>query len=137
MPLTTLQQIRYELGDVDVALPIMSDTEYEYFLEKNNSSVRRAALDAAKTILFKLSMKGDHSTDILSVKGSKAAEAYRLALQLYIKNPDLNTVLQNASGYAGGISIADMQANVDNLDNNIVVVPAADSEVSTSSFFTV
>jgi hypothetical protein len=132
MPLTTLQQIRYELGDVDVALPIMSDSEYEYFLEKNNNSVRRAALDAAKTILFKLSMKGDHSVDILSVKGSKAAEAYRMALQLYIKNPDLNTLLQNASGYAGGISLIDIQSNIDNLDNNIVQSPINPSTVTTT-----
>jgi hypothetical protein len=132
MPLTTLQQIRYELGDVDVALPIMSDSEYEYFLEKNNNSVRRAALDAAKTILFKLSMKGDHSVDILSVKGSKAAEAYRMALQLYIKNPDLNTLLQNASGYAGGISVSDMQSNINDLDNNIVQSPINPSTVTTT-----
>ncbi len=48
MPLTTLQQIRYELGDVDVALPIMSDSEYEYFLEKDNSSVRMITLNTNK-----------------------------------------------------------------------------------------
>jgi hypothetical protein len=135
MPLTTLQQIRYELGDVDEALPIMTDTEYEYFLEKNNGSVRRASLDAAKTILFKLSMREDGTVDIFSLKGSKAAEAYRLALQLYIKNPDFNAVLQNVQGYFGGVSKSEMSKNNGNSDNN--VVPSTNPTPSPRGYFDV
>jgi hypothetical protein len=137
MALTAIQQVRLLIQDNSPGLYIISDDEINFFLERNSNNINRTAVEAAKVVLLNLSMRGDHTTDILSIKGSKAAEAYRLALELFIKSPDLNPVLQNASGYAGGISIADMQANVDNLDNNIVVVPAADSEVSTSSFFTV
>ncbi len=137
MALTAIQQVRLLIQDNSPGLYIISDDEINFFLERNSNNINRTAVEAAKVVLLNLSMRSDTSTDILSIKGSKAAEAYRLALELFIKSPDLNPVLQNTSGYAGGISIADMQANIDNLDNNIVVVPAADSEVSTSSFFTV
>lgn len=136
MALTLLQQIRYELGDVDTLMPLMTDTEYEYFLEKHASNVRRASLDAGRVILLKLSMRGDETVDIFSVKGSKAAEAYRMALELYLKNPDLNPVYNNVTGYAGGVSLSDMQANIDNADNNIVTTDASRS-LSTDNPFLV
>lgn len=136
MALTLLQQIRYELGDVDTLMPLMTDTEYEYFLEKHTNNVRRASLDAGRVILLKLSMRGDETVDIFSVKGSKAAEAYRMALELYLKNPDLNPVYNNVTGYAGGVSLSDMQANIDNADNNIVTTDASRS-LSTDNPFLV
>lgn len=116
-------KVRYELADTDVAMPILSDVEYSYFLDKNNQSVSRAMLDAAKTILLKLSMRGDHTVDIFSIKGAKAAEQYRMALQMFIKNPEFNPALQLASIFAGGISKSDMQANILNEDNNAVLTP--------------
>ncbi len=138
MALTSIQAVRLLVQDTaGPGLYFLSDDEITYFLDRNNQSVDKAALEAAKVILLQLSIRGDSTVDVLSVRSSKAAEAYRLALQMFIRNPDTNRILQNASGYAGGVSISDMQANIDNLDNNIVVVPAADSEVSTSSFFTV
>lgn len=118
-----IQQVRYELMDTDPAFPLLSDDEYTYFIDKNNENIRRAMLDAAKSILFKLSMRPDETVDIFSVKGSKAAEQYRLALQMYIKNPEFNPALTLASVYAGGISKSDMQANILNSDNNAVVIP--------------
>lgn len=133
MALTALQQIRIELGDTDCNLPILSDTEYEYFYQKNDNSVRRAALDAAKTILFKLSMRGDSDVDIFSIRGSRAAEAYRQALLLYIKNPDLNEVLSNVQAYFGGVSKSDMQANDANPDN--VTVPTSKSTAPPAGYF--
>lgn len=118
--MATIQDIRMEIGDTDVSFPILSDKEIAYFLVKNENTLRRTSLDCARAILFKLSMRGDETVDIFSVKGSKAAEAYRLALTLYIKNPDLNPVMTSANIYAGGISLTDMQTNVDTLDNNYV-----------------
>ena len=118
-----IQQVRYELMDTDPAFPLLSDSEYTYFIDKNNASIRRAMLDAAKSILFKLSMRGDETVDIFSVKGSKAAEQYRMALHMYIKNPEFNPALTLAGVYAGGISKQDMKDNVLNTDNNAVVLP--------------
>lgn len=119
----TVQSIRYELGDTDVNFPIMSDAEYTYFLTKNDNSVRRASLDAAKSIMLKLSMRTDETVDLFSIKGATAAKNYIAALQAYVKNPELNQSLQVLQGYAGGISKADMLANDANSDNNIVVSP--------------
>lgn len=119
----TIHALRIELGDVSNEWPIMSDAEYNYFLNKNDWNIRRASMDAAKSIMLKLSMRTDETVDIFSIKGSSAAKNYMQALQLFIKNPDLNAMYDKVQGYAGGISKADMQANDANLDNNIVNQP--------------
>jgi hypothetical protein len=129
MALTNVQKVRLEIGDTDVALPILSDDEYSYFLTKNNDSIKRAALDAAKTILFKLSINAsDQSVDIFSIKGKAAADSYKEALRLYIKNPDLNGIFSNITSYFGGISNADIQSVIDNPDNNLVTLPSEQSK---------
>jgi hypothetical protein len=119
----TIQALRIELGDTSVEFPIMSDDEYTYFLGKHDWNIQRASMDAAKSIMLKLSMRTDESVDIFSIKGSSAAKNYMQALQLYIKNPSLNSLYDKIQGYAGGISKADMLANDSNLDNNSVVQP--------------
>jgi hypothetical protein len=121
-----IQTLRYELADTDTTLPILSDAEYAYFIDKNAGSIRRAMLDAARTILFKLSINSTDSTvDIFSIKGSKAAQQYIEALKLFLRDPNLNPALTLGGGYAGGISKQDMQNNVDNTDNNAVIVPSS------------
>lgn len=129
--LTPIQECRVAVGDLDKTFPILDDATYEYFLEKNDYSVRRSALEAAKTILFQLSMRTDETVDIFSVKGSKAADQYRLALMMFLRDPNMNPVLTSANGYGGGISKSDMQANVENTDNNFVKTPYYPTELST------
>ena len=121
--LNPIQELRVAVGDLDAAFPILDDSTYEYFLVKHEDSVRRAALDAAKTILFQLSMRTDETVDIFSIKGAKAAEQYRLALQMFLRDPNMNPVLTSANGYAGGVSLQDMQDNIDNSDNNAIKTP--------------
>lgn len=125
--MATIQDLRYELGDTSVEFPIMSDAEYTYFLDKNSGSLQRASLDAAKSIMLKLSMRSDSVVDIFSIKGTQAAKNYMQALQMYIKNPDLNKIFDNLMPYAGGISKTDMLTNDANLDNNRVVPPSETS----------
>jgi hypothetical protein len=123
----TIHALRIELGDTSAEFPIMSDEEYNYFLSKHDWNIRRASMDAAKSIMLKLSMRTDETVDIFSIKGSSAAKNYMQALQMFIKNPDLNTLYDKVQGYAGGISKADMLANDSNLDNNIVKDPQAET----------
>lgn len=123
----TIHALRIELGDTSPEFPIMSDDEYNYFLSKHDWSIRRASMDAAKSIMLKLSMRTDETVDIFSIKGSSAAKNYIQALQMFIKNPDLNTLYDKVQGYAGGISKADMLANNSKLDNNIVKDPQAET----------
>jgi hypothetical protein len=119
----TIHALRIELGDTSPEFPIMTDAEYSYFLNKNDWNIRRAAMDAAKSIMLKLSMRTDETVDLFSIKGSAAAKNYMQALQLYIKNPDLNSLYDKVQGYAGGISKSDMLANDLKSDNNIVNQP--------------
>lgn len=135
MALNNIQKVRLEVGDTEVDLPILSDEEYEYFLEKNSNSVRRASIDAAKSILFKMSMRSDETVDIFSIKGSKAAQSYVMALNMFLKNPDLNPILQSAMPYGSGISISDMQANIQDSDNNSIQQPTDDWRTFPTTFF--
>ena len=128
-------QVRYEIADTNISLPFLSDTEYTYFLDKNQESIRRASLDAAKTILFKLSMSAGRKTiDILSIDTSKSATAYRDALLAYIKNPELNGSLGNITPYAGGISKSDMTLNESDPDVNYVKPPVVYTDITTLVF---
>ena len=129
MAYTDIQKVRIEVADLDPGLPLLADGEYTYLLEKNNNSIVRASVDAARIILLKLSQQTDETVSIFSIRGSKAAEQYRLALELYIKNPQLNPLYNNLQGYFGGISISDMQKNNTNCDNNIVVSPSEPDEL--------
>lgn len=123
MALTDIQKVRLEIQDNTPGLYILSDDEIEYFLEKNNNSIALASMDAARTVLFSLSQRTDETVDIFSIRGGKAAEQYRLALELYLRDPNLNPILRNAGGYVGGVSKADMLANDLNPDNNVVKNP--------------
>jgi len=124
--LATAEQIlacRIELADTDVSLPFLSDTEYSYFIDKNNGSVARASVDCAKTILFKLSYSfGDEISDILQLK-NRSASAYKEALMLYLRNPDLNPIYKTVNPYAGGISKSDIATNLADPDQNTVTLP--------------
>ncbi len=136
MAYTLIQQVKLEVADLDQAFPLLSDADYDYLLLKHNNSVVRAAVDAARIILLLLSQRTDETVDVFSVRGSKAAEQYRLALELYIKNPQLNPLYNNLKGYVGGVSISDMDANNANLDNNIIQSPSDSGELVNTSFFT-
>ena len=133
--LTPIQVVRVAVGDVDVQFPILDDSTYEYFLSKNNDSVRRASMDAAKSILMQLSMRGDQTIDIFTVKGGKSAEQYRMSLQMFLRDPNMNPVLSLANGYAGGISKSDMLANNSNADTNFVNTPGLGINIATSDPF--
>jgi len=123
MALTPIQIIRLTVQDSTPGLYIISDDEIQYFLDKNEGNLNRTSLDCARVILFNLSMRSDSVIDVLSLRSSKTAESYRLALQMFLRDPSMNPVLTNCQGYAGGISVSDMQANIDNTDNNYARVP--------------
>lgn len=133
MPLSLIQQVRLLVQDNDVTFPFLSDAEVEFFLERNENNVDRSAIEAAKVILLQLSMRSSSETvDMFTITGKNAAEQYRMALELFLKSPSMNPVLNGIVPYAGGISLADIQSNNDNIDNNIVCTPLMpDPSVST------
>ena len=125
MALTDIMKVRIEVADTELSLPFLPDETYEYLLEKNSNSIRRASLDAARLILYQLSLRSQSEVvDVLSVTGGhKAAEQYRLALQQYIRDPALNPLLTSVQGYAGGISNQDYETNISTADNKAVQTP--------------
>lgn len=124
MAYTNIQKVRLEVADIDLSFPILSDADYAYFLEKSNENITRASIDAARTILLVLSQRTDETVDIFSIRGGKAAEQYRLSLQLFLRDPSTNPVLQNVKGWVGGTSYEDIQTNLDNPDNNLIRLPS-------------
>ena len=125
MALTLTQQVRLNIQDNTPGLYILSDDEITYLLERNNDNVNRASVEAARIVLFNLSMRNDESVDVFSIRSSQSAKAYMEALKLYIRDPNLNQIGNNIQGYASGISLEDMQANDANTDNNIFINPTS------------
>lgn len=136
MALSLIQQVRLLIQDNNVSFPFLSDDEITYFLEKNSNNVNRSALDCAKVVLLQLSMRSTSETvDLFSISGGhRAAEQYRMALELFLRNPSLNPIYQGLNGYASGISVTDIQANIDNADNNAVITPLAEVAPSGTYF---
>jgi hypothetical protein len=118
MSLTDIQKLKLEVGLLAEASDILSDEELTYFLEKNNNSIRKAGLDAAKTVLFVLSqLLHERSGSELEVWGHTWFENYMQTLKLYLNDPNYSIALNGAKAYAGGISKTDIRNNIDNLDN--------------------
>ena len=134
--LNNIQKVRVECADTDPTFPILPDSTYIYLLEKNYDSITRSAMDAARIILMHLSQRGTETVDIFSIKGSSAAESYRQALILYIKDPNNNPLYQNCQAWFGGVSVSQMQANDANLDNNIVQQPSVSYDTVPTGYFT-
>jgi hypothetical protein len=132
---TDIEKLRMEVADVDINFPILPDETYEYLLEKHYNSIGKASLDAARIILMHLAQRTDQTVDIFSIKGSKAAEAYRQALMLYIKDPNTNPILQNVQGWVGGVFFDQMQEVLDDTNNNNIVPPNGDSNLRPPSNF--
>ena len=122
MALTPVSEIKLNLGLVGNAADILTDEELQYFLDKNNGSVKKASLDVAKTVLFILAQFTHEKNDILEVWGHTWFENYMKSLQLYLSNPAYSLAIDSAKAYAGGISVTDIRNNIDNSDNYVLDV---------------
>lgn len=124
--LDPIQQVRIMVQDTaGPGLYFLDDETIQYLLDVNNGNIQRASLAAARLILMQLAMNStDEKVDVLSLSGSKAAEQYRLALQLFLKDPSMNPALTNAKGWAGGINLKEMYDNDHNPENNIIRPPS-------------
>lgn len=136
MALTLNQQVRLLCQDSTPGLYIISDDEINFLLERNNNNVDRAVYEALQIMLRYLAQRGDETVDIFSIRGSKAAEQMRLAIELYLKDPANNPLYKNLQGYFGGVSLSDMSANNSNADNNIVENPGSTNQLFATGPFT-
>ena len=122
MALTDVTAIRLEIGLVGEGADVLSDEELQYFLDKHNGSVKKASLDAAKTVLFILSQLVHERTSAdLEIWNHTWFENYMKSLQLYLNNPNFSIAIDSARAYAGGISKTDIRSNIDKEDNFTVI----------------
>ena len=115
MSLTPVESVRLMVGDFDTEFQVLADSDYEHLLDKYDGSERRAALDAARAIMFYLARWPTRERTGSIEVWNEWANAYKRALESFINNPEFN--VPSALAYAGGISKSDMKANDANNDN--------------------
>ena len=120
-------KVYIELGLTDPTQSLLVDEEVDYYLERASNNIIAASVASARMILFKLAQMTRFRNDNLEVFASDQMKQWQAALEMYIAANDpespkrsLATAYSKSTGYAGGISLSDMQANKDNLDNNYV-----------------
>ena len=122
--MTPIEEVRLEIGLIGQAYQLLSDEEIEYFLNKNNGNIRRASSSAGKTVLFILSQLVHTKASELESWDHDWFNNYYKTLQMYLNDPNFSFAINGAMPYAGGISVADIRANVENYDNLVVDVDA-------------
>lgn len=111
-----IEQVRLNVGDNSPDIQILPDDTYQFLLDKYSNNVNRSSLDAAKYILFELTKFPTRERTGQIEIWNEWANAYRKALELFIKDPNLG--LSVILPYAGGISKQDMFDN--DMDNDNV-----------------
>lgn len=114
MALTPIEEVRLLVGDFGDP-EILTDEDYQYFLDKYDGNVNRAAQDAARSIMFYLARWNTRERTGDIEVWNDWANAYRKALESFINDPNFN--VPNAIAYAGGTSKQDMLVNDSTQDN--------------------
>lgn len=114
---SAVDRVRLRIADFSDT-PILSDTEIQYYITKNNGNENLATKETALVILGVLARNSSYNKiDVLIVDGRYAYDNYKDYLLLMVKDPSLSLVVPNS--YFGGVSLADMLANDSNPDNNL------------------
>ena len=120
-------KVYIELGLTDPTQSLLVDEEVDYYLERSSDDVIAASVASARMILFKLAQMTRFRNDNLEVFASDQMKQWLQALEMYIAANDpespkrsLATAYSKSNGYAGGISLTDIQSNKDTVDNNYV-----------------
>lgn len=106
-------QVRFYVGDTDVASPDLTDEEVAFLLLEENDNTLRAAARAAETLAAKYTKRADSKkVGPLAIiqsnrANTKAQEFGRLAAWLWAR-----AGAGNAGPYAGGISVSDKNSRI-------------------------
>jgi len=106
MTLTTREQVRLLIGDVDATDYALTDAQVDWLLSEYADDARATAPEAAQTAANVLTMRAvDQSTGSMSVTYSARAALYR---QRAIDLGGAATVGKKAGIYIGGVDSADL-----------------------------
>lgn len=103
--------VRFRIGDVNPDDPLLYDEEIDYCLSQKSDNIVMACILAIDGILARLTRDVDQSTGSISESLSQQMEHYRsLRKQLALEGAG------EATPYAAGISISDMETNDEDTD---------------------
>lgn len=114
--------LRILVGDAFEDFEILDDATYQYFLDKNDGDVNKAAIDAAKLIRFQIAKAPYRERAGQYEVWDKFADLYTAALNDLIDG-DNGLASFVPIPWAGGISKSDMLANRMNPDRVALCLP--------------
>lgn len=105
-------QVRFLIGDTDSKDPLLQDEEILWVLTQYNNSPMNAAIRCCESIVAKFSRLANESVGQVRIDFKQKAEGYTKMMTI-LKG---RLATEDAAPYAGGISVSDKQANVQNTD---------------------
>lgn len=132
-----IDRIRLMVGDTDPYEEGITDEVYQFIIDKHiailgdttDAYEKQSALEALKYLVTKYASYVTEKAGGLYVKDSEKYDHYKELLDDWTTNPSLGFI-RVGSGFAGGISKSDMQANLDNPDANLNPFRIGDSGAS-------
>lgn len=111
---TVLDEVRLEIGDTDITDAMLQDEEIEHYLTLESNAVLAASARAAAAIAGKFARLTSTQEGDVKVEAQQMYEHYReMAASL---SDRVLTESGTAVPYAGGLTIADVEARNDNTD---------------------
>lgn len=107
-----LDQVRFLIGDTNSSVPLLSDEEILYLLNRENNNIYAAAYYAAKAIVAKLSREYDQSVGAVRYSLSQRVKQY----ETLASNLKLMFESNSAVPYCGGISVSDKESREEDTD---------------------
>lgn len=105
-------QTRFLIGDTDKSDPQLLDGEIEWVLSQYNNTPLNAAIRCIETIMTKYSRQVDESVGQVKISFSQRLKAYQ-AMQAVLLT---RLAREDATPYAGGISVCDVITQDQNSD---------------------
>ena len=105
-------EVRFLIGDTDSREPLLQNEEIAYVLGKYNNSPINAAIRCCETIMAKFARLVNEAVGQVKINYRERYENYRDT----IADLRRRLAIEDATPYAGGISVSDKRTNQDNDD---------------------
>lgn len=120
-----IERVRVLCGDPAGDTQVLDDSMISFFLEEYNGNLYRAAADAAAAIAAYYAGQVDVRVGILSSSNSQKTQQFA-ELATALRRRAEERVTTSALPFAGGVYVADKEANQ---DNDALVVPSFTREL--------
>lgn len=114
---SVVDRLRLKVGDIDETDEGLTDEVYEYLYESKAGNENQAALEALRMLVFKYANYVTEKSGAFFIKEGERYTQYKAMLEQALKDPSFG-FFTAGTGYAGGISKGELQANRMNSDAN-------------------